>query len=137
MTVFQTSDLALAAYMITKGLKLVKATRLKSGRYHFEVEDPNDLADSLKFDSFLALPVDPLKFDSDDAHTSALWFDGPWPLGTIDALAVAAPPLGWGTHQRQNDSIATSLRACHRLYPSPSPRLASGPSATKPAAAFR
>jgi len=50
MTVFQTSDLALAAYMITKGLKLVKATRLKSGRYHFEVEDPNDLADSLKLE---------------------------------------------------------------------------------------
>lgn len=48
MTIFQTSDLALAAYMITKGLKLSKAERLKSGRYHFEIEDPNDIADKLK-----------------------------------------------------------------------------------------
>lgn len=48
MTIFQTSDLALAAYMITKGLKLLKAERLKSGRYHFEIEDPNDQADKLK-----------------------------------------------------------------------------------------
>ncbi len=47
MKVFQTSDLALAAYMITKGLRLAKASRLKSGRYHFEIEDPNDCADKL------------------------------------------------------------------------------------------
>jgi hypothetical protein len=50
MKVFQTSDLALAAYMITKGLKLIKAEKLKTGRYHFEIEDPNDIADSLKLE---------------------------------------------------------------------------------------
>jgi len=50
MIVFQTSDLALAAYMITKGLKLVKAERLKTGRYHFEVEDPSDIAEKLKLE---------------------------------------------------------------------------------------
>ena len=50
MVVFQTSDLALAAYMITKGLKLLKATRLKNGRYHFEIEDPDDKSDSLKLE---------------------------------------------------------------------------------------
>lgn len=50
MNVFQTSDLALAAYMITKGLKLMKAERLKTGRYHFELEDPDDKADQLKLE---------------------------------------------------------------------------------------
>ena len=45
MKVFQTSDLALAAYMITKGLKLIKAERLPTGRYHFEIEDPEDKAE--------------------------------------------------------------------------------------------
>jgi len=50
MKVFQTSDLALAAYMITKGLKLIKAEKLKTGRYLFEIEDPNDIADSLKLE---------------------------------------------------------------------------------------
>jgi len=50
MIIFQTSDLALAAYMITKGLKLVKAERLKTGRYHFEVEDPSDVAEKLKLE---------------------------------------------------------------------------------------
>jgi len=50
MNVFQTSNLALAAYMITKGLKLMKAERLKTGRYHFELEDPDDKADQLKLE---------------------------------------------------------------------------------------
>ena len=50
MIIFQTSDLALAAYTITKGLKLVKAERLKTGRYHFEVEDPIDVAEKLKLE---------------------------------------------------------------------------------------
>ncbi len=50
MKVFQTSDLALAAYMITKGLKLIKAERLPTGRYHFEIEDPEDKAEVLKLE---------------------------------------------------------------------------------------
>ena len=48
--VFQTSDLALAAYMVTKGLKLLKASRKPSGRYHFEIEDPNDESEKYKLE---------------------------------------------------------------------------------------
>ena len=47
---FKTSDLALAAYMITKGMTLVKAKRLDSGKYFFEIEDPNDSADKLRLE---------------------------------------------------------------------------------------
>ena len=47
---FKTSDLALAAYMITKGMTLVKAKRLDSGKYFFEIEDPNNSADKLKLE---------------------------------------------------------------------------------------
>ena len=50
MNIFKTSDLALAAYMITKGCKLKKANRLPSGRYNFEIEDPNNLADQIKLE---------------------------------------------------------------------------------------
>ena len=48
--VYITSDLALAAYMITKGMPLLKAKRLDSGRYHFEIADPNDCADKCKME---------------------------------------------------------------------------------------
>tara|TARA_B100000579_G_scaffold412467_1_gene404238 strand:+ start:1126 stop:1353 length:228 start_codon:yes stop_codon:yes gene_type:complete len=47
---FKTSDLALAAYMITKGLPLVKAKRLDSGKYFFEIGDPEDRADEYKLE---------------------------------------------------------------------------------------
>jgi len=47
---FKTSDLALAAYMITKGMSLVKAKRLDSGKYYFEIEDPNSQADAIKLE---------------------------------------------------------------------------------------
>ena len=48
--VFQTSDLALAAYMVTKGLKLLKASRKPNGRYHFEIEDLNDESEKYKLE---------------------------------------------------------------------------------------
>ena len=48
--VYKTSDLALAAYMITQGMVLLKATKLESGRYHFEIADPEDLADKCKLE---------------------------------------------------------------------------------------
>ena len=48
--IFQTSDLALAAYMVTKGMKLLKADRKPNGRYHFEIEDPNRKADEYKME---------------------------------------------------------------------------------------
>ena len=47
---FKTSDLALAAYMITKGMSLVKAKRLDSGKYFFEIKDPQSRAEELKLE---------------------------------------------------------------------------------------
>ena len=49
--IYKTSDLALAAYMITKGMILSKAKKLDSGRYHFEIEyDEEGKADKLKIE---------------------------------------------------------------------------------------
>ena len=50
MKIFKTSDLALAACMITKGMCLVKAKRLDSGKYHFEISDPDSKADQCKLE---------------------------------------------------------------------------------------
>tara|TARA_A100001011_G_scaffold387430_1_gene465186 strand:- start:4779 stop:5000 length:222 start_codon:yes stop_codon:yes gene_type:complete len=47
MNIFKTSDLALAAYMVTFGLKLVSAKKLPTGRFHFELEDPNSEAQKM------------------------------------------------------------------------------------------
>lgn len=47
---FKTSDLALAAYMITKGMSLVKAKRLDSGKYFFEIKDPQNKAEEMKLE---------------------------------------------------------------------------------------
>ena len=47
---FKTSDLALAAYMITKGMSLVNAKRLDSGKYFFEIDDPDNRANSIKLE---------------------------------------------------------------------------------------
>lgn len=47
---FKTSDLALAAYMITKGMSLVKAKRLDSGKYFFEIKDPQNRAEEMKLE---------------------------------------------------------------------------------------
>tara|TARA_Y100000034_G_scaffold108188_1_gene138364 strand:+ start:933 stop:1154 length:222 start_codon:yes stop_codon:yes gene_type:complete len=41
MNIYKTSDLALAAYLSLKGLKLVSASRSESGRFEFELEDEN------------------------------------------------------------------------------------------------
>jgi len=43
---FRTSDIAHAAYLMLKGLKLTLATREPSGKFKFEFEDPNELAKS-------------------------------------------------------------------------------------------
>ena len=48
--IYKTSDLALAAYMITKGMILSKAKKLDSGRYHFEIEDEDGKAEKLKIE---------------------------------------------------------------------------------------
>jgi len=41
---FETSDIAIAAYLMTKGLRLVSAARDKTGRFKFEFDDPGKKA---------------------------------------------------------------------------------------------
>lgn len=58
---FITSDIAIASYVMMKGLTLIAARREKNGRFHFEFDDPNDVgnnyaiefvnSESAKFDS--------------------------------------------------------------------------------------
>lgn len=63
MNYFQTSDIAIAAYLMMKGLKLSDALTQKSGRFMFKFEDPNNQAfgysieyansESAKFDAHI------------------------------------------------------------------------------------
>jgi hypothetical protein len=41
---FETSDIAIAAYLMMKGLRLVSASREKTGRFKFEFDDPDKKA---------------------------------------------------------------------------------------------
>ena len=60
---FKTSDIAIAAYLMMKGMKLIDARRLNNGRFHFEFDDPNNEgnkpaieyvnSESAKFDSHI------------------------------------------------------------------------------------
>lgn len=60
---FKTSDIAIAAYLMMKGMKLIDARRLNGGRFHFEFDDPNNEgskfaieyvnSESAKFDSHI------------------------------------------------------------------------------------
>ena len=45
--VYTTSDIAIAAYLMLKGLKLISATRETSGRFKFEFEDSESQAKAL------------------------------------------------------------------------------------------
>ena len=47
MTLYKTSDLALAAYMTLKGLPLISAKKLPTGRFEFELDDEHGKADAL------------------------------------------------------------------------------------------
>jgi hypothetical protein len=44
---FETSDIAIAAYLMMKGLKLTSAGREKSGRFKFVFDDPGTMAQQL------------------------------------------------------------------------------------------
>ena len=44
MTTYKTSDLGIAAYLMTKGLKLTNASKEPSGRFMFVFEDPDNAA---------------------------------------------------------------------------------------------
>ena len=50
MTTFETSDIGIAAYVMMKGLKLLKATRGPGGRFKFVFEDPKNLGTGLAVD---------------------------------------------------------------------------------------
>jgi len=47
---FETSDIAIASYVMMKGLKLLNASRDNRGRFYFKFEDPNDLGNSYAVD---------------------------------------------------------------------------------------
>jgi hypothetical protein len=52
MTQYETSDLALAAYLTLKGLKLLSAQRLESGRFQFVLDDSGKIAEALSMEFF-------------------------------------------------------------------------------------
>ena len=52
MSQYETSDLALAAYLTFRGLKLISAKKLPSGRFQFVIEDDQGQADALSLEYF-------------------------------------------------------------------------------------
>ena len=52
MAQYETSDLALAAYLTLKGLRLIRAQRLESGRFEFVLDDSEKKAETLAIDFF-------------------------------------------------------------------------------------
>ena len=43
--IYITSDIAIAAFLMMKGMKLVSATRERNGRFRFEFDDAHNEAD--------------------------------------------------------------------------------------------
>ena len=52
MNQYETSDLALAAYLTFKGMKLLSAKKLPSGRFQFVIADDKGEADALSLEYF-------------------------------------------------------------------------------------
>jgi len=52
MNQYETSDLALAAYLTFRGLRLISAKKLPSGRFQFVIADENSEADALSLEYF-------------------------------------------------------------------------------------
>lgn len=44
---YRTSDLSIAAFLKTRGLKLTSAYKESSGKFNFEFDDPQSMANSL------------------------------------------------------------------------------------------
>mgnify|MGYP001172269340 CR=1 FL=1 len=61
MKEFITSDLALAAYLTFKGLKLINAEKLPTGRFKFVIDNTDETADALSLEYFSS---DFSKFDN-------------------------------------------------------------------------
>jgi hypothetical protein len=47
---FTTSDLPLAAFLVIKGLSLVKAKKAYNGKFEFVLDDPDEVADELSIE---------------------------------------------------------------------------------------
>ena len=43
--IYVTSDIAIAAFLMMRGMKLINATRERNGRFRFEFDDANNEAD--------------------------------------------------------------------------------------------
>ena len=43
--IYVTSDIAIAAFLMMKGMKLLSGTRERNGRFRFEFDDANNQAD--------------------------------------------------------------------------------------------
>lgn len=56
-----TSDIAIASYLMMKGLKLLSAEREKTGRFKFSFDDPNGEGNSLSVEF---LNSESAKFDA-------------------------------------------------------------------------
>tara|TARA_B100001142_G_C13717470_1_gene416280 strand:- start:149 stop:370 length:222 start_codon:yes stop_codon:yes gene_type:complete len=50
MNIYKTSDLALAAFLTMRGLRLVSAGKLANGNFNFEIEDPGGKAHDLSIE---------------------------------------------------------------------------------------
>lgn len=61
MSQYETSDLALAAYLTFRGLKLISAKKLPSGRFQFIISDDDGNADAFALEYFSS---DFCKFDN-------------------------------------------------------------------------
>jgi len=61
MSEYETSDLALAAFLLMRGLQLVTAERLVSGRFRFLFSDPEASASNLAIEF---INSDFVKFDN-------------------------------------------------------------------------
>ena len=46
INIYKTSDIAIAAFLMMKGMKLISATREKNGRFRFEFDNTNNFADN-------------------------------------------------------------------------------------------
>tara|TARA_B100000700_G_C14940354_1_gene806449 strand:- start:1068 stop:1295 length:228 start_codon:yes stop_codon:yes gene_type:complete len=59
--IYVTSDIGIAAYLQLSGIKLLKCSRLDTGKFYFEFEDPNQ---ECKMKSLEFLESDFCKFDN-------------------------------------------------------------------------
>ena len=58
---YKTSDIAIAAYLMMKGMKLIDARRERNGRFHFEFDDPKNIGNKLAIEY---VNSESAKFDS-------------------------------------------------------------------------